>query len=64
MSREMCVHWNIQQTCKDCSDIEDVILRPCGDWCYRYELEEMTHKSDDYQIIKYGTEEHERITMG
>ena len=46
------------------ADIEDIILWPCGEWCYRYELEEMTHKSDDYQIIKYGTEEHEEITMG
>jgi len=64
MSREMCEHWNIPQTCKECSDIEDIILWPCGEWCYRYELEEMTHKSDDYQIIKYGTEEHEEITMG
>ena len=49
---------------KPCAiDHEDVILWPCGVWCYRYELEEMAHKSDDYQVIKYGTKEHERITL-
>ena len=44
-------------------DHEDVIVWPCGDWCYRYELEEMSHKSDDYRVIKFGTKEHERITL-
>ncbi len=44
-------------------DSEDAILWPFGVWCYRYELEEMAHKSDDYRIIKYGNKEHERIAL-
>lgn len=63
MSRELCEHWNISAHCGECKDIEDVFLWPDGVWCYRYEFEEMTHKSDDYQIIKYGTKEHEAITL-
>jgi hypothetical protein len=34
---------------------EDVILWPDGDWCYRDELEEYTHKSDDYAVLKADT---------
>ena len=30
------------------SNLEDVIMWPCGTWCYRYELYEYNHKSDDY----------------
>ena len=30
---------------------DDVILWPDYDWCYRYELPEMQHKSDDYRVL-------------
>lgn len=36
-------------------DNEDLLLWPCGTWCYRHELPEMTHKSDDYEVIPFGT---------
>ena len=39
-------------------DFEDVILWPCGSTCYRYELGEYTHKSDDYDILRVGTPEY------
>lgn len=36
-------------------DNEDIIV--WGDvfdtWCYRYELHEMTHMSDDYRVIPF-----------
>ena len=37
------------------NDIEDVILWPDGSWCYRYELYEMKHKSDEYIVIRAST---------
>ena len=33
----------------------DVILWPCGTWCYREELADFTHKSDDYEQIPAGS---------
>ena len=36
-------------------EIEDVILWPDGTWCYRYELVEYGHTSDDYVVLEYGT---------
>jgi len=63
MDRTMCEHWNPSSLCKQCTDIEDIILWPDGVWCYRYELEEMSHKSDDYETLHYGTKEHEAIAM-
>lgn len=40
-------------------DIEDIALWPDGQWCYRYELNEMQHKSDDYRVLYFGTTEYE-----
>ncbi len=34
---------------------EDVFLWPDGDWCYRDEYEGMTHKSDDFEVVLYGS---------
>lgn len=36
---------------------DDVMLWPDGTWCYRSNLWEMTHMSDDYVTIKDGTDE-------
>lgn len=63
MTRELCEHWSIEKNCQECKDHEDVIMWPDNVWCYRYELEEMAHKSDDYQVIKFGTKEHERVAL-
>lgn len=35
---------------------DDVIVWPCGTWCYRYELAEFSHKSDDYEVLPDGSE--------
>lgn len=36
-------------------EIEDVILWSDCTWCYRHELTEYGHMSDDYIVIEYGT---------
>ena len=36
-------------------DIEDVFLWPCGVWCYRYELGDFAHKSDDCEVLPIGS---------
>lgn len=42
--------------------LEDAILWADGTWCYREELEQMTHMSDDYQVFFVGTPEWEQVT--
>lgn len=38
------------------TDLEDIFLYSDGfTWCYRYELHEMKHMSDDYEVIYFGT---------
>lgn len=39
-------------------DIEDVIVWPNGSWCHRYELHEMTHMSDDYEVLQFDSPEY------
>lgn len=39
-------------------DPEDIILWPDGGWCYRHELPQFSYRSDDYQVIYWGTPEH------
>ena len=49
----------MKQSCDNSTyDFEDIILWPCGSTCYRYELEEYSHKSDDYAILRVGTPEY------
>ena len=36
-------------------EVEDIILWPDGTWCYRHELTEYGHMSDDYVVLEYGT---------
>ena len=38
---------------------EDLIVWPDSTTCFAYELHEMTHMSDDYKRIPYGSEEWE-----
>lgn len=35
--------------------MEDVILWPDNFWCYREELHDFNYRSDDYEVIYYGT---------
>lgn len=41
---------------------EDVIVWPDGHWCYAEELDQFSHKSDDYERIAYGTGAWKAIT--
>lgn len=38
---------------------EDIVLWPCGTWCYREDLYEFTFMSDDFEILKHGTQEYD-----
>lgn len=31
--------------------VDDFIVWPCGTWCYRSELPEMNHMTDDYEVL-------------
>lgn len=37
-------------------DPDDIIQWPCGHWCFRSELEQHSHKSDDYAVLLFDTE--------
>lgn len=41
------------------TDPEDVIRWPDGTWCYRHELAEFSHMSDDYEVLAAGTPRYE-----
>lgn len=41
---------------------DDVFIWPCGTWCYRYELSEFSHKSDDFRLVKHLSPEWFEIT--
>lgn len=36
--------------------LEDIIVWPCATWCYREELSQMSHMSDDYQVLWFDTD--------
>lgn len=40
---------------------DDVILWPDGTWCYRYQLPEYSHMSDDYRVIEFDTFEYDEF---
>ena len=39
-------------------DLEDIIIWPSGTWCYRYELHEMQHLGNDYEVLLYDSPEY------
>ncbi len=43
-------------------NLEDIMLWSDGTWCYRYELEEYSWKSDDYEVFYFGTPEYDNFT--
>ena len=43
------------------TDLEDLILWPDGTWCYRYELYEMNHMGDDYEVLSYDSDEYNKF---
>lgn len=44
-------------------DHEDICLWADDSWCFRYELEEFGQgKSDDYEVIPFGTTRHEELS--
>lgn len=40
---------------------EDIILWPCGTWCLAFELAEMSHMSDDFERIPFGSERWDEV---
>jgi hypothetical protein len=44
-------------------DLEDICVWADDTWCYRYEVEEMSHMSDDYQILFFDTEPYNRFLL-
>ena len=36
--------------------LEDIMLWSCSTWCYREELSQMNHMSDDYQVLWFDTD--------
>jgi hypothetical protein len=40
----------------------DILVWADNTWCYRSELSEMSHMSDDYDILYIGTDEYEDFT--
>ena len=43
------------------TDLEDLILWPDDTWCYRYELYEMNHPCDDYEVLSYDSDEYNKF---
>ena len=41
-------------------DDEDVILWPDGYWCFRFELEEHSHRSSNYKVYFKNNPNHEQ----
>lgn len=42
-------------------NLEDIFVWSDGTWCYRYEVCEMAHKSDDFVVIHFGEVRYERF---
>lgn len=42
-------------------DADDLILWPDGTWCFRHELPQYGHMSDDYRTIPVDTDEYEEF---
>lgn len=40
---------------------DDIIRWPDGFWCFRSELWEMGHRSDDYEVIGTDSPEYDRV---
>lgn len=38
-------------------DPDDIILWPCGTWCFRTELGQYSHKSDDFEVLSFDSSE-------
>lgn len=37
------------------TDFEDILIWSDDTWCYRYELHEMNHMSDDYFVLQFAS---------
>lgn len=42
--------------------VDDFVVWPCGTWCYRSELPQMIHKSDDFEIIPAFSDDWHKFT--
>lgn len=44
--------------------LEDVCLWPDGSWCFFEDIMEMSHMSDDYEVISAGSDRWFIVTEG
>ena len=42
-------------------NLEDILMWSDGTWCYRHELSEMNHMSDDYRVIAFDSAEYKEL---
>lgn len=40
---------------------DDILMWADGTWCFRYELSQMNHLSDDFEVIPFDSERHDAI---
>lgn len=45
------------------NSLEDIIEWPDNSMCFREELEQMSHKSDDYRVIYFDSSEYEKTLL-
>ena len=43
--------------------LDDLIIWPCGEWCFRSELHQFNHKSDDYEVISYTNSDYNKCLI-
>jgi hypothetical protein len=54
-----------EHTCfKGVGSLEDIMVWPNEVWCYREELESITHMSDDYEVLVAGSPEWQKFVDG
>lgn len=41
---------------------DDILLWPCGTWCYAHELAEFSFMSDDYERLAIGEDRYQALT--
>jgi hypothetical protein len=44
------------------SSSNDVIVWADGTWCFGYELQQMSHMSDDYEVVPCDSARYNQIT--
>jgi hypothetical protein len=40
-------------------NLDDIVVWADNTWCYVHELRQMSHMSDDYEIVSFETEDYD-----